>query len=172
MSNGIWIFRSAMHTANRRKSCALNPRNAHIGALGVRVGALTNKAAHNGFDLVRTVWCALFGLTSISGAAICNICRERRGTAGTRRSLVRIPTPGCAQRAISCCANCAQKCVCRARECAHCAACAQLFVVSPRSATPSICLSTLFLHAAAQAKMAGHRQAELDCFERRRFVCK
>ena len=45
-------------STNRRKSCALTPQNAHNGALGVRVGALTNKAAHYRFDLVRTALCA------------------------------------------------------------------------------------------------------------------
>lgn len=62
---------------NRRKWCALNHRNAHNGAPEVRVEALTNKAAHYGFDLVRSVGCALFGLTSISSAMIDDICRER-----------------------------------------------------------------------------------------------
>ena len=75
--------------ANRRKSCALNQRNAHNGALEVRVEALTNKAAHYGFGLVRSIGCALFGLTSISSAMIDDICRERRAATDARRFGVR-----------------------------------------------------------------------------------
>ena len=54
----------------------------------MRVGALTNKAAHYRFELVRIVGCALFGLTSILKATIGDICRERRGAGvGGRRGV-------------------------------------------------------------------------------------
>ena len=76
-------------TKNRRKCRALNHANAHKRVLGVRVGALTNKAAHYRFDLVRTGHRALRGLTSISVAATCNICRERRGASAAARYGVR-----------------------------------------------------------------------------------
>ncbi len=69
---------------NRRKCCALNHADAHNSPLGVRIGALTNKAAHYRFHLVRTGHRALLGLTSISGATAGNICRERRGAVGGR----------------------------------------------------------------------------------------
>ena len=76
---------------NRRKSCALNRPNAHNGPLVVRVGALTNKAAHYRFHLVRTGQRALRALTSISITATCNISRDRRAAAGTGRQEVRKP---------------------------------------------------------------------------------
>ena len=69
---------TVMGNDNRRKSCALTRSNAHIRALGVRVGALTNKAAHYRFDLVRTGHIAIRGLTSICGATAGKIPRERR----------------------------------------------------------------------------------------------
>ena len=67
---------------NRRKCCALNHDSAHNRPLEVRVGALTNKAAHYRFDLVRTGQRALRRLTSISSATTGHICRERRGAVG------------------------------------------------------------------------------------------
>ena len=70
---------------NRRKSRALNRRNAHNRPSVVRVGALTNKAAHYAPGVVRTGRGALRGLTSISGAATGNIRRERREAIGERR---------------------------------------------------------------------------------------
>ena len=79
---------------NRRKWCALNYDSAHNLSLGVRVGALTNKAAHYLFHLVRTGLGTVRRLTSISGAATGGICRERRGsvTDGSRgvRKLARL----------------------------------------------------------------------------------
>ena len=74
---------------NRRKSRALNRRNAHNGPFVVRVGALTNKAAHCRFPLVRRCVHAVGILTSILSAAIDNICRERRGVPVARRCGVR-----------------------------------------------------------------------------------
>ena len=74
---------------NRRKSCALIPGNAHNRALGVRVGALTNKAAHNQFGLVRTRDCAVRVLTLIYDVTIDGFCRERRGEPITARRGVR-----------------------------------------------------------------------------------
>ncbi len=67
---------------NRRKSCALNPRIAHKWGAVVRVGALTNKAAHYRFELVRTGQGVLRALTSIWGSAAGSICRLRRGLIG------------------------------------------------------------------------------------------
>ena len=71
--------RRAIVTRNRRKWCALNRATAHKEALGVRVGALTNKAAHYRFDLVRTGQGTLQALTSTASAATDTICRERCG---------------------------------------------------------------------------------------------
>ena len=64
--------------ANRRKCCALYRRNAHNRPPGVRVEALTNKAAHYRLHLVRTTLGMFQILTSICSAAAGNICRERR----------------------------------------------------------------------------------------------
>ncbi len=74
---------------NRRKSRALNRRNAHNGPFVVRVGALTNKAAHYRFPLVRRCVHAVGILTSIMVAVTVNICRERRGVPVARRCGVR-----------------------------------------------------------------------------------
>ena len=74
---------------NRRKSRALNRRNAHNRRSAVRVGALTNKAAHNHCDLVRTSDCAVRVLTSICDVATDGICRERRGEPITAHREVR-----------------------------------------------------------------------------------
>ena len=94
---------------NRRKWCALNLGNAHNGALGVRVGALTNKAAHYRFHLVRTGQRALRGLTSMASRAAGKICRERRAVvlgengdvrigAHIRNATQRVPYKRCAMR--------------------------------------------------------------------------
>ena len=83
---------------NRRKSCALIGVGAHISAPVVRVEALTNKAAHNAFPLVRTEWYALRGLTSIYGTTEGNICRKRRHRTAGRRFAVRNLLRGCAHR--------------------------------------------------------------------------
>ena len=64
---------------NRRKSRALIRAGAHFSPLGVRVKALTNKAAHYGSNLVRTAVCAIRVLTSISRTVRVEICRPRRG---------------------------------------------------------------------------------------------
>ena len=74
---------------NRRKSCALTPRNAHNGPRAVRVGALTNKAAHYRFHLVRTALCAIRALTSIRSATAGDICRKPRGVVEPSRDRVR-----------------------------------------------------------------------------------
>ena len=74
---------------NRRKSCALIQPNAHYPPPEVRVGALTNKAAHNQFGLVRTRACAVRVLTSIYVVTIDGFCRERRGEPITARRGVR-----------------------------------------------------------------------------------
>ena len=74
---------------NRRKSRALIPPNAHYSPPEVRVGALTNKAAHNHFGVVRTSDCAVRVLTSICDVATDGFCRERRGEPITARRGVR-----------------------------------------------------------------------------------
>ena len=56
----------------------------------MRVGALTNKAAHYRFGLVRTGQRALRGLTSTASAAIDEICRERRAVVLGENGDVRI----------------------------------------------------------------------------------
>ena len=77
-----------MLPANRRKSCALNDSVAHISGSAVRGGALRNKGAHYGSDLVRTGAGAVRGLTSICDAVPQRFCRERRGSAIARSLFV------------------------------------------------------------------------------------
>ena len=55
----------------------------------MRVGALTNTAAHNTFQVVRTGPSALRVLTSIPGAAAGDFCRERRDEDETHDEVVR-----------------------------------------------------------------------------------
>ena len=74
---------------NRRKCCALNHADAHNSPLGVRIGALTNKAAHYRFHLVRTGQRALRGLTSMASRAAGKICRERRYAADGYGGVIR-----------------------------------------------------------------------------------
>ncbi|MBA4019434.1 MAG: hypothetical protein C0483_19895 [Pirellula sp.] len=59
----------------------------------MRVGALTNKAAHCGPGAVRSARRARRGLTAISGAVGGNICRKRRAAADARRRVVRKLAP-------------------------------------------------------------------------------
>ena len=80
---------AVMGNENRRKSCALNRSDAHKGTSAVRVEALTNKAAHYRFGLVRTGHSALRALTSICAATAGNIPRERRNAARRRPCEVR-----------------------------------------------------------------------------------
>ena len=74
---------------NRRKWCALNASDAHNRTLGVRVGALTNKGAHDCWEVVRRGRCAIRLLTSIARSVNKMICRERRYALITRPGEVR-----------------------------------------------------------------------------------
>lgn len=82
---------------NRRKSCALISQNAHNGTPRVRIKALTNKAAHNKWNDVRTASCAVRVLTSISIATTCDFCREIGGAAGVLTGEVRKSAHYCEQ---------------------------------------------------------------------------
>ena len=59
----------------------------------MRVEALTNKAAHNAPNVVRTSGYALRPLTSIREVTTIDICRERRDTSEERRCRVRKLAP-------------------------------------------------------------------------------